>query len=475
MSWNEVQGRLAEALRADRPGSGTEHVLISIPSMNLSSTLLKHYVDRLPAMEHRYLLGVCTLARLPECEIVLVCSSSPAPEVVEYHLATLPETVRDDCRRRFHLVSVDDDSPRGLTAKLLDRPDLVDQIRERVAGRPAYIDPWNVTDDELRLAEALDVPVNGTSPELWRLGGKSVGRRMFRQAGVPVAEGAEDVRCPDDVLAAVEEIRRCRPEAPGVVVKIDDSAAGDGNRVLRFGPGVDVRGLVDGLSPQYLEDLEDGGIVEELVSGTPFSSPSVQADLVPDGPPRVLSTHEQVLGGEDGQVYLGCRFPADDEYAAELGALGLASAQRLADSGALGRISVDFAVGREPGGAARVCALEVNLRKGGTTHPFTALRHLVPGHYDVEAARWVTRDGTHRFYEATDNLVNASWLGREPREVVESIRSAGLDFDHASGTGVVLHMLSGLAIDGRMGLIAFGTSREHAANLFADAATALRH
>jgi hypothetical protein len=36
-------------------------------------------------------------------------------------------------------------------------------------------------------------------------------------------------------------------------------------------------------------------------------------------------------------------------------------------------------------------------------------------------------------------------------------------------------MLSGLAIDGRMGLIAFGTSREHAANLFADAATALRH
>jgi hypothetical protein len=38
-------------------------------------------------------------------------------------------------------------------------------------------------------------------------------------------------------------------------------------------------------------------------------------------------------------------------------------------------------------------------------------------------------------------------------------------FDRARGTGVVLHMLSCLAIDGRFGLTAIGDSPEEAADL----------
>jgi hypothetical protein len=37
--------------------------------------------------------------------------------------------------------------------------------------------------------------------------------------------------------------------------------------------------------------------------------------------------------------------------------------------------------------------LEVNLRKGGTTHPYTVLRNLVPGRYDSEHGRWLAIDG----------------------------------------------------------------------------------
>ncbi len=475
MSWAEVQQGLPGALGANRPGSATPHVVISLPSMNIGDSLLEHYAARIPAMEHRYLLGVAMLARITTCEMVLVCSATPPPEVVDQHFDDLPVAVRADCRRRFHLVDVADASPRGLTAKLLDRPDLLAALRERVAGRPAFIEPWNVTDAEVRLAVALGVPVNGTSPDLWHLGAKSVGRRLFREAGVPIPEGAEDVRTLDDVVDGIREIRRRRPGCAGVVVKLDDSAAGDGNRVLRFDSAEDVGRLVGELPAAYLAELDRGGVVEELVAGEPFSSPSVQFDLLPDGTWWALSTHEQVLGGADGQVYLGCRFPAEDEYAARLGVLGSAAAAALADRGVLGRISVDFAVGREPGGAPRVCALEVNLRKGGTTHPYAALRNLVPGYYDVAEARWVVdSDGTHRFYEATDNLVDADWLGRDPGEVVRVVRGAGLAFDHGSGTGVVLHMLSCLAIDGRMGLTAVGASRAQAADLFATASAALR-
>jgi hypothetical protein len=45
------------------------------------------------------------------------------------------------------------------------------------------------------------------------------------------------------------------------------------------------------------------------------------------------------------------------------------------------------------------------------------------------------------------------------REVIDAVDAAGLGFDHRTGTGVVVHMLSGLGIDGRLGLTAFDTTR----------------
>jgi hypothetical protein len=50
--------------------------------------------------------------------------------------------------------------------------------------------------------------------------------------------------------------------------------------------------------------------------------------------------------------------------------------------------------------------------------------------------------------------------------VIRGVNEAGLKFDSRTGTGVVLHMLSCLAIDGRLGLTALGTSPEHAAKLY---------
>ena len=477
MTSTRVHEGLTSALEANRPGSGTPHVVVALPSYSLAESLLEHYATRLPALEHRYLLALPLLARIPECELVLVCSRAPEPEVVEYYVSLLPADTRTGVRDRFHVLDVDDPTARGVAAKLLDRPDLVDQLRTLVAGRPVVIEPWNVTAVEVAVAEALGMPLDGTPPELWPLGFKSAGRRLLRDAGVPVAEGVEDVRTVDDVLAAVDAVLARSQGCTAVVVKTDDSASGDGNRVLRFGGAgaVDLRSALEALPEWYLDDLAAGGVVEELVRGEPFSSPSVQVDLHPDGAAVVLATHEQVLGGEDDQVYLGCRFPADDEYAAELGAHGRAAGERLAALGARGRIGVDFAVGREPGGGHRTCALEINLRKGGTTHPYAALRNLVPGHYDVERARWVVdRDGSHRFYEATDNLIDPAWLSRAPGEVIGTVRSAGLEFDQETGTGVVLHMLSCLAVDGRMGLTAFGSTRAHAAHLRAAAEEVLR-
>ena len=54
---------------------------------------------------------------------------------------------------------------------------------------------------------------------------KSAGRRLFRNAGVPVPEGAEDVHTLADVERAVLDILVRRPDTAGVVIKHDDSGA----------------------------------------------------------------------------------------------------------------------------------------------------------------------------------------------------------------------------------------------------------
>lgn len=465
-SFEELQSRLVAAYAANRPGSDVEHVCIALPSFSVGESLLSHYADRIASLEHRYLIAALMLARIESCELVFLGCAAPSDSIVDYYASLVPRDRQASMRKRLRVVEVQDRSPRSVAAKLLDRPDLIEELRASFGDRPVFIEPWNVTACEVELALRLGAPIMGTAPDLWHLGFKSAGRKLFRDAGVPVPYGWEDVRTVDDVVAACLDVQRARPQAPGVVIKHDDSGAGDGNVVLDVCAPDDLRARVEALPEWYRRDLLAGGVVEERIAGSQFTSPSVQVQIEPWGEAVVLSTHEQVLGGDSGQVYTGCRFPADPRYAAALATHGRAVAAELASHGVVGRFALDFAAAEDDTGRWRVFALEINLRKGGTTHPFTALRHLAPGHYDEGAGRWVTADGTPRCYCATDNLVDDAWRDLDPRTVFDAVAGAGLQFDHTTGTGVVLHMLSGLAIDGRFGLTAIAETEVRASELY---------
>ncbi len=480
-SFQDVQTRLHDAWLANSVGSRTSHVLIGLPSFSLSYSMLQHYATRLSALEHRFLLSQLMLGRIPACDSMLVTSGHPTDGVLDYYARLASPSDPTDVRRRMHILVVPDASPRGVAAKLLERPDLLEQLRSFVDGRPALIEPWNVTEHEVDVAVALGLPLNGTAPGLWPLGFKSAGRRMFHDTGVPTPFGLEDVHDLAQVAEAIRHIRRARPRLTGVVVKHDNSAAGDGNWIVhtrdeqgRRIPLARLRDEAFATMPKWFErDLAEGGVVEELIAGSDFSSPSAQVDITPDGGVHVLSTHEQVLGGESGQVYTGCAFPADESYAGELAEHARAVGEWLARVGAVGRLSVDFVAVRRRG-VWRVFALEVNLRKGGTTHPFSVIRHLAPGEYDTTTGLWhAESDGLPRYYRSTDNLLDETWLGLEPLRVIDAVADAGLEFDRDSGTGVVVHMLSCLAVDGRCGLTAVGRSRDQADALFAATTVAI--
>jgi hypothetical protein len=465
---------LARAVAANRPGSRVPHTVVVLPSYSVEHTLLAHFGPRIPALEHRQLLTMLSLARLPGAEMVFVTAERPTQRVMAYYLSFVEDALRDGVRARFHVVEVPDDTPRSITAKLLDRPDLLATIRSMTRGRLAFIEPWNVTHLEMQVAERLGLPLNGTPASLWPLGFKSNGRRIMRDAGVPVPPGREDVRSVDDVLAAAELVRQQHPGAEGMVVKLDDSATGLGNRVIRFAdvpsPTL-LRAAVESLGPDYLSDLASGAVVEELLAGDRFASPSVQGDITPGRRVDVISTHEQLHAGRHRQVYAGCRFPAMRGYRGDLAAYGASVGQLLADRGALGRFSVDFAATRTSSSQWRVHGLEINLRKSGTSHPLSLLHNLTPGRYDDVAGTWSVPDGSRRSYRSTDNLLDPLWLGRSDSDVIDAVDRAGLTFDRGHGVGAVLHMLNGLRAAGVVGLTTIGRSPDHAQRLY-DAAVA---
>ena len=224
---------------------------------------------------------------------------------------------------------------------------------------------------------------------------------------------------------------------------------------------------------EYLAALDDeGGIVEERIEGAVFRSPSVQLRMSPARQVDVMSTHDQVLGGPHGQTYFGCHFPADQEYAERIAAESLKIGRRLAREGVIGRAGVDFVAVKDEDGW-RPYALEINLRCGGTTHPFFALQALTDGVYDPLAGEYRTRMGDLKHYAATDHLDSPAYQALTPDDLLDVVAERGLGWDSANETGVVLHMVSAIAVAGRIGLTAIGNTLAEARALYYDVKTAV--
>lgn len=449
--------------------------LVVLPSLSFAvAELVKikgivHYEERL--------LCSALFLRRPGLRIVYLTSMPVDPDIVEYYLGFLANP--DDARRRLHLVAVGEAGPRPLTDKLLGSPRALGRIRELVSdGAPAVLAPFNVTPAEWALAEALGVPVDGPRAELVALGSKTGSRRVARRAGVGVFDGDEGLFSLEEVADAVEELRARRPRAARAVVKLNNGFSGQGNAM------VDIDGPVGDISaspatfcaaeeswPSFASKIAaEGAIVEELADGA-IASPSVQLRIAPGGAVEVVSTHDQVLGGPGGQVYLGCRFPASPGYRPAIGDAARGVASVLAAQGMVGPFGIDFLVvpGRK---AAEVRLSEINLRMGGTTHPFLTARLVSGGAYDAVTGE-LTADGRPTCYVATDNLTSPGLAAMSPTAAIEAIERAGLAYDRRTGRGAVLHLLGALPQVHKVGATCMAGTPEEADALFAEVAAVL--
>ena len=146
----------------------------------------------LQAYEERFLF-LLLLLRQPRARLVYVTSQTIHPSIVDYYLGLLPGIIPSHARKRLHLVSPLDGSSRPLSAKLLERPRLLEQIRRLVPDPDrAHLVPFNTTELERDLALALGIPMYGADPRSSPYGTKTGCRRLFAEQGVPHPLGREE-------------------------------------------------------------------------------------------------------------------------------------------------------------------------------------------------------------------------------------------------------------------------------------------
>ena len=438
---------------------------ISFPVAELAKIVaVQRYEERM--------LFVTLLLRNPDVRIVYVTSEAVDPAVVDYYLGFLPDP--EDGRRRLVVADVGDPTVGSLSEKILGDLATVERLREAVgagpgAGAGGAMLAFNVTAAEEGVAAALGLTLHGAPARLAWLGSKSGSRKVAAEAGVPRIEGAEDLFSVAGVAEAIAGLRVRRPEAEAVVVKLNNGFSGQGNAILELDnvsdplPTSKTTFIAGEESwPTFSAKIEhEGAIVEELLRGEGVQSPSVQLRIAPGGTVEILSTHDQILGGPEGQVYLGCRFPASDQYRPAIVDAARRVGAVLAGEGVIGSFGIDFVV--VPGDAAYLS--EINLRLGGTTHPYWMARLATGATYDDGRGELVAGGQPVR-YVATDNIKSPALATWSPAQVIATVEEAGLAFDPSTRTGVALHLLGAVPGYGKLGATCVAPTAQAADDLY---------
>ena len=474
--FDQLQKKLIPLWKSIERLNQDPQTIVVVPSMSIdaigSGTLMQAYEERF--------LFLLLLLRQPRARLIYVTSQAILPNIIDYYLDLLPGVIPSHARPRLFLIAPLDGSARPLSDKLLDRPRLIERIRSLIMDPArAHLVPFNTTDREKELALRLGIPMYGADPKFFSLGTKSGCRKIFMEENVPHPLGYEDLGSKEQVIKAIAQMRVKKPSIQQVLLKLNEGVSGEGNAIIDL-TGLPPPGnskelsmleerlramkfeLPDVTYESYMQKLEErAAVVEERIIGEEFRSPSVQLRITPLGAVDLLSTHDQLLGGPSGQSYLGCVFPADTGYASLITREAAKVGRRLAKEGVIGRFALDFVVVRSSG-KWEPYAIEINLRKGGTTHPFLTLQFLTDGTYDPDTAIFTAPNGRQKFFVASDHVESPRYRTLTPDDLFDIVVRHNLHFGQTRQTGVVFHMMSALGELGRTGLTAVGNSHEDA-------------
>lgn len=455
-----------------------EKTVVVVPSLTLDYEILSKIKGHFYYEER--MLCMLMLLKIEKTYVTFISSLPISPLIIDYYLHMLPDINVDECRKRLTLISCYDSRSLPLTNKILNRPRLIQRIiRSLHNAENSHLVCFNVTEYEMELSAKLHIPLYGSHPDLNYLGLKSGSRKLFKQCGMPLPYGFEDIYSLEELCMALQKIYENNDQTQKAVIKINEGFSGDGNAIFSYdGIPVEKENQLDWLRNNLKTNLKIvakklkykdfikklmtmGGVAETFLDGEVITSPSVQCRINPNHDICIISTHDQVMGGESSQVFLGATFPADHEYATSLAQMCHPLAKHMAQLGVLGRFGIDF-MSIKKNGHWYHHAIEINLRKGGTTHPFLMLQFLTNGSYDADSGTYLLPDGEKRYYFATDNIQNNAYKGLTPTDLLDIVFRHDLHYNHEKAQGIMFHLISALSQYGKIGLVSIADTKERA-------------
>ncbi len=111
---------------------------------------------------------------------------------------------------------------------------------------------------------SLGIPIFANDPALEHLGSKSGSRHVFRDAGVSMPDGCEDLRDVKDMADGLVQLKRNDPSLRRATVKLEYGTSGEGNALFDFQGAPEGHSLHTWVTDSLHERLQVRGADHEL-------------------------------------------------------------------------------------------------------------------------------------------------------------------------------------------------------------------
>ncbi|MCB9557841.1 MAG: hypothetical protein H6707_17145 [Deltaproteobacteria bacterium] len=497
-----------------QPNASVKRHIVVLPSLNFNPERMAQVKD-IDKYETRTLWPL--LMANSRTRISVVTSRAVDKAVLDYYFDDLMP--KSQARQWVEFYNAGDGRSLALSRKLLEQKSgVLQELKQRLGqskDEAQVLWPFITKAEEWQIAQELGIGILGPPPQQEAFFGSKTGSKYaFAKARIKQPKGAIGLRNVEQLVEQIDklvtnyrrQIRRSlfwqgrldferafvdatkHPEKYGIpkkaVVKVEDGAAGQGNALLslaklyRYGKKgrraqieAELRQMVFGAEHLDWSGFSrlfdrDGGIVEVFVPNV--SSPSAQVMITADGRVRLLSTHGQRFLDKEEQVYTGCYSLGKQPYLNEINRAAHRVGKVLAKAGVRGRFAIDFVVGQDHKKRWQANAIEINLRSGGTTHPYEFARLLTKSRYDEKSGllRRIA-DNQEVHYVSEDNFIDERLKTMTPAQVIAAAKATGEHYSHETMSGVALNTVETAATHGKIGFTAIGTSRAQAEKHFA--------
>jgi hypothetical protein len=468
-----------------------KRTFVVVPGLNHPKSVDLSGVSGLESYEERMLFFLFLL-KYKNTKIVYVVSKGFSQDLIDYYVWQISDAQSDYQEKisRLTIIEIDDDRKISLTQKILENAKNITRIKKAIGDpKTSFLRCYNPTKQERKLALKLGIPLFGSDQKFDFVGTKSGARKVFRLSKANVVPGISDISTFTKLCDSISQLAKKYPETKRMMIKRNYSSSGKGNCIFLLGAmleseAVDLKKISkDDLTKLIKRNFESfanyqnpntnyeeykqrfnitGGIVELYIESENKYSPSTQAIISSNHNYRIVSTHEQILGGEDKQLYLGCEFPSLDSHRKLIIKEGEKIVGWLAKKGIVGNFAIDYVVTYDKDWKnPKVFPIEINLRKGGTTHPFRITYFLTGARYNKNTGL-LQCGKVPIYYHSMDFIESEKYKKLTPAELIKAVSGSKISFNKDTKKGVLLFMPGMITEFGRFGAVCIGHSREEA-------------